>query len=120
MVTIDENSTDEQQFKFAVNLLTGRALTWWRHNLTFGPSMDTFSALRDAIYLEFVDIDHVNKLRDELDNLTLSKSNTVTKYIQRFRELHLELGPHAPDEETALHRFLKGLHGEIKLYTSLQ
>lgn len=45
---------------------------------------------------------------------------TVSKYANKFRELQLELGPHAHDEGTAIHKFLNGLHGPIRLYTSLQ
>ena len=119
MISIDELSTDSEKLKFACNLLTGKALTWLRYQQTFGTSFQSFIAFCHAIYDEFVDVDHVNKLRDEFDVIVLAKHQTVPKYTQRFRELLLELGPHAPDEAAALHRFIRGLHGEIRLYTSM-
>jgi hypothetical protein len=35
MLAIDATATDEERMMFACNLLTGRALTWWRHQLSF-------------------------------------------------------------------------------------
>jgi hypothetical protein len=70
MDTVDPTSSDPDKLKFAVNLLSGRALTWWRHHIqTSATTINTFTELRDALYKEFVDVDHINKLRDSLDNL---------------------------------------------------
>jgi hypothetical protein len=49
------------------------------------------------VYHEFVEVDHINKLREALDSLTLVKCQTVSAYTNKFRELSLELGPYAPD-----------------------
>jgi hypothetical protein len=43
----------------------------------------------------------------------------VAQYIHRFRELQLALGPYAPDEAASLHRFLKGLAGTVRMYTTM-
>ncbi len=45
---------------------------------------------------------------------------TVSKFATKFRELQLELGPHALDEAAAIHKFIKNLHGPIRMYTSFQ
>lgn len=114
MESIDANSSEETRLKFAINLLTGRALTWWRHHLQSNEAITTWSELRDSLYHEFVDIDHLNKIRDQLDALTLAKcNNSVSKYINRFRELQIELGPHALDNSNAIHKFKRGLHGHV-------
>jgi hypothetical protein len=120
MASIDITADDESQLKFAVNLLTGRALTWWRHHLmTSTNTFTTWLELRDALYNEFVDIDHVNKVRDQLEALTMSKCGSVAKFINKFRELQLELGPHAFDNNAALHKFINGLHGPIRMHVSM-
>jgi hypothetical protein len=33
---VDESASDLSKIKFAANCLTGRALTWWRHQLMIG------------------------------------------------------------------------------------
>ena len=38
-----------------------------------GNTYTDFGAFLDSLYQEFVEVDHVNKLRDALDNLTLVK-----------------------------------------------
>lgn len=72
---IDEHATEPDKCKFAVNLLTGKALTWWRHKLQNEHVQYTsFEQLKHDIYQQFVDIDLVNKLRDQLDNLVQTKN----------------------------------------------
>ncbi len=62
---VDPNSTDTEKFNFSINLLTGKALTWWRHEIAHGSSViNGYEALKHALYRQFVDIDLVNKLRD--------------------------------------------------------
>ncbi len=66
---------DSERFQFATNLLTGRALTWWRHELVHGAStIQGYEALKNALYRQFVDIDLVNKLRDQIDSLVQTKN----------------------------------------------
>lgn len=62
---IDENATEQDKIKFASNLLTGKALTWWRHKISNeGADYNTFTEFTNDIYSQFVDIDIVNRLRD--------------------------------------------------------
>ena len=44
MTAVDLNASDEDRLMFASQLLTGRAMTWWRHTLSFGPQITTFNA----------------------------------------------------------------------------
>jgi hypothetical protein len=69
MDTVDANATEPEKLRFASNLLSGRALTWWRHRQQNSATITTFMALKEQLLAEFVDIDHINKKRDELDNL---------------------------------------------------
>lgn len=43
----------------------------------------------------------------------------VQKYITKFKELQIELGPYALDDETALYKFLKGLNTQIRVFTTM-
>ena len=63
----------------------------------FGLHIQTFEELKNLVYHEFVEVDHINKLREALDSLTLVKCQTVSAYTNKYRELTLELGPYAPD-----------------------
>lgn len=65
MHAIDEHASEQDKVKFAVNLLTGKALTWWRHKLsTEVVRYNTLDDLKTDLYNQFVDADLVNKLRE--------------------------------------------------------
>ena len=43
----------------------------------------------------------------------------MQKYITRFKELQIELGPYALDDQQALFRFKKGLSPQLRVFTQI-
>ena len=78
LMAIDDTASEADQIKFASNLLTGKALTWWHYQLqTQGNHYATIQHFTNDIYKHFVDADLVNKLRDQMDVLVQSKNQSV-------------------------------------------
>lgn len=110
---------DQDKLKFATNLFTGRAMTWWRHHVLCNASpISTWSQLTSALLAEFTDVDRENKLRNKL--AALKQTQSVSKYISTFRDTVVELGPAAPDEQALIHQFIKGLKYQVQVQVALQ
>jgi hypothetical protein len=99
-----------QRQQYASNLLRGRALTWWRtwcdriQNL---PATLSFQQFKAELEKAFRDVDHVDRLRRRLS--TLKQTTSVTKYIDLFRDIVVELGNDKPDDQSILFQFINGL-----------
>jgi hypothetical protein len=62
---VDDTATERERILFSANLLTGKALTWWRHKITNeNPHYNLFAEFLNDIHEHFVDTDLVNRLRD--------------------------------------------------------
>jgi hypothetical protein len=65
LLAIDSDASEFDKIKFAANLLTGKALTWWRHKLTYGePNYGSLMDFISDLYAQFVDTDHINRMRE--------------------------------------------------------
>ena len=63
--TVDDTANEREKIMFSTNLLTGKALTWWRHKVTNeNPYYHDFNAFLEDIHEHFVDTDLINRLRD--------------------------------------------------------
>jgi hypothetical protein len=86
-----------------VTLLSGRALTWWRtwvDRLPHIPTTLAFNNLVVELEKAFRDVDHVDRLRRRL--ASLKQTHSVSKYIDTFRSIVIELGTSKPDDDTVL------------------
>ena len=63
------------------------------------------SDLCDRLTAQFRDVNHLTKTRLALSRLTQGQGN-VAQYTARFCSLHMELGEHAPDDNSALFNFV--------------
>lgn len=96
-----------QRCQYAVTLLRGRALTWWRTWCDRIPNLHNtlqFLAFKNEIEKAFRDVDHVDRLRRRL--ATLKQTTSVSKYIDLFRNIVVELGTAKPDDHTILFQFI--------------
>ena len=93
-------TNDNLQAKYAVALLEGKALTWWR-GMAGEHSLDSLSWRDLCTYLEdeFQDIDRKLKLRRQIQGLRHTES--VQKYANAFRTCQLELGGARLDDSAA-------------------
>lgn len=66
-----------------------------------------------------MDINHVHKLKLELDAIRSNKFATVGQYIAKFRAVVLELGIDAPAEDELRFKFLTGLEGSQLVFTRM-
>ena len=82
---------------FAVMLLEGRALSWWRSVVNTNLLHQTPSWYDFVIELQkhFKDTDHEFQMRQRLASLKQTKS--VDQYIERFREIITDMAGFAPD-----------------------
>ena len=65
IATVDDTASERDKVMFSANLLTGKALAWWRHKITNeNPVYHTFEQFLDEIHDHFVDTDLINRLRD--------------------------------------------------------
>ncbi len=88
-----------RQQQLASSRLTGKSLTWWRTqcnnaskqqypvNLLLTMDLDTFLV---ELTKAFKDVDHDNRLRTQLMNV--KQTGSVASYIQKFRDLVVDLG----------------------------
>lgn len=99
--------TDTEKINVVKLVLDERALSWYRSQSTLGTTYATLEQLLSAIFKEFVDLNHVDKLRTEFESLSMSKcSNNVQSYTRRARDLLNQMGPvHRPSDEHCLWRF---------------
>ena len=65
----------------------------------------------------FRDVDHVDRLRRKLSSLR--KIHSVSRYIDTFRSIVIELGVSKPDDETVLFQFINGLKRAVQLHVRL-
>ena len=107
---------DVHRCQFAVTLLRGRALTWWRtwcDRLSNLASHLTFNTFCTKLEKAFRDVDHVDRLRRRL--ASLRQTTSVAKYIDEFRTIVIELGSSKPDDDTVLFQFINGLKPAVQL-----
>ncbi len=88
---------DHEKTRFAITLLEGRALSWWRSVVSSNvvsstPQWHNFVA---ELRKHFKDTDHEFQLRQRLASLKQTKS--VDQYIERFREIITDMAGFAPD-----------------------
>lgn len=62
-------------------------------------------------------MDHVDRLRKRLS--TLKQTTSVTKYIDHFRDIVVELGNDKPDDQSTLFQFINGLKPTVWLQVRL-
>ena len=87
------------QVKYAVSLLTGKALTWWRSKSTnrmFKLGVLDWDVFKFELKNAFTQVGSESQLRKKLAQVKQTKS--VQDYTTAFRTLILELGDAAPDE----------------------
>ena len=97
------------------NYLEEDAATWWRLHCakieagTAAP-ITTWAQLKLEMVQRFQEVNRITAVRD--DYSSLRQRGTVGKYVNRFRELVVEL----PDEseEQQVYQFLKGLKADIQ------
>ncbi len=107
---------DIHRCQFAVTLLRGRALTWWRTWCDRLPNLAshlTFTTFCTELEKAFRDVDHVDRLRRRL--ASLRQTTSVAKYIDEFRTIVIELGSSKPDDDTVLFQFINGLKPAVQL-----
>lgn len=108
---------DADRVKFSTYLFQGRALTWWNTIVrTRGRdevSIMTWDQLRALILKEYVPAHVIQRLGNELWNLTMQGSD-VSGYTNRFYELS-QLVPHlVKPEENRVARYIHGLPQTIR------
>ena len=100
--------------RFAVTLLEGHALSWWRsvvHSSLVHQTPSWFDFV-DELRKHFKDTDHEFQMRQRLASLKQTKS--VDQYIERFCELITDMSGYAPDSRTQYFDFLGGLKPAVR------
>lgn len=110
---------DTEQVKLAVTLLTGRAMTWWRSVsseawATLG--ICTWSEFEKKISEQFRDLNHVLRMRRELQKLR--QTGSVQAYSTAFRDVWMEIRTELSDADALFH-YLNGLKEQVQGHVML-
>ena len=108
----------EQGIWHIMNFLEGDAATWWRlycDKMDRGvvPKIVSWAELKQLLVEQFQVFNHITDIRDRFTSLR--QTSTVSDYINKFRQLIVEL-PGEP-EDLQIYQFLKGLKPEIQART---
>lgn len=75
---LDDTAGDNEKITFTSTLLVGRAGKWWRYKKeNDDDTYMNFKEFTDDLYTNFVDIDHLNILREKADNLSQKPKQSV-------------------------------------------
>ena len=108
----------QEQAKFAVTLLTGKAFTWWQmYSRSHQLGIIELDELLNEMEIVFKDEDRERKLLSSFENIR--QQNDVYQYINKFKTLVLELDS-LVTTDMVLHRFVSGLKPEIQKDVLLQ
>jgi len=99
-------SDDESRIAYAVTLLQGAALTWYRSLSRLQQAPTTWADFVAALEAQFQPINASKLARDRI--ATLRQIASVRDYIHHFKTLALEIQPPMSAQET-LDRFIRGL-----------
>ena len=99
------NLPTDQWVSYAVNLLRGRAQTWWNRLCSRETVPTQWEPFVVKLNDEFKPAYSLKSARDRLANCR--QESTVTRYVEAFQDILLEL-PSVSDDES-LDRFVRGL-----------
>jgi Retrotransposon gag protein len=118
--------TESSKLAIAVSYLDRTAATWWKSHLRSTPEDLTgqphpqrirrWLSMRQALLAEFYPTDVIRSARDRLAKLR--QTNSVKEYVERFRNLELQI-PDLSDSEK-VDRFRRGLKDSVRLQVALQ
>lgn len=106
------NITSEEQTKFAATLLRGRADIWLRGLETSNSVPENWRDFKKALEEAFKPTQSLRLARDKL--AALRQVGTVDDYVDKFRDVALEIPNLSPDE--AQDRFERGLRSDIRAH----
>ena len=108
------NQNLDHAVPFAATFLRGNALLWWRNLANQAPQ--TWNAFATALTKEFQPIDAIRGARNQLSDLTQTRS--VAEYTAAFRILALAIPDLSPAE--ALHRYIFNLKPRTRLEVEIR
>ena len=118
--------TESSKLAIAVSYLDKTAATWWKSHLRSTPEgltgqphpqrIKSWLLMRSALLTEFYPTDVIRTARDRLAKLR--QTNSVKEYVERFRNLELQI-PDLADSEK-VDRFRRGLKDIVRLQVALQ
>lgn len=115
--------TDEQQrITYAGTLLEGKALTWFRAQLSTATpgynKYDYWQEFKDALTGAFQDLEREIRLRRRL--ASMHHTGNVSGYVAAFRALMVEMEDAAPPNDAAKFYFVEGCQPDIKTQLLVQ
>jgi len=99
----------------AIDHLRGTALTWYR--MTNLPETTPWSAFKVAFTKEFKPSNHEHSVLMELRELKQASVNDISSYINRFRDLALQLNN--PADDMLREYFISGLVSQTQLQVQI-
>lgn len=108
---------DEKKVTYAISYLKGTALQWFEpylletHTLNPPEFLSDYESFQEELRRNFGPYDATGTAENDLENLRMSDSQKITKYITRFTQLATQV----PWDENALrYQFYKGLPSRLK------
>eukprot|EP00877_Chromochloris_zofingiensis_P005546 jgi/Chrzof1/14993/Cz09g23150.t1 len=114
---------DADRIKFAVSLLRGSAVDWWRqylHNVVHNPGdtaiIDTWATFSTSLVAQFIPVDARLMARNKIASMRQTQS--VSQFASAMRRTALRI-PGITDDELK-HRFISGLKPNIGALVRIQ